>query len=61
MFPAVKQRPGGHKFKDDRDMKTLRPITQTTTDVQQKNSSHGMTGVLVVSGVIVKVVGYQCS
>ena len=61
MFPAARQRLGGHKFKDDRDMKTLPPTTQTTIDVQQKNSSHDMTGVLVVSGVIVKVVGYQSS
>jgi hypothetical protein len=61
MFPAVKQRIGGHKFKDYRDMKTLRPTTQTTIDVQQKNSSHDMTGGLVMSGVIVKVVGYQRS
>ena len=61
MFPAVKQRLGGHKFKDDRDMKTLWPTRQATIDVQQKNSSHDMTGVLVASGIIVKGVGYQCS
>jgi len=57
MFPAVKQRLGGHKFKDDRHMKTLWPKRQTTIDVQQKNSSHDMIGDLVVSGIIVKVVG----
>lgn len=50
MFPAAKQRLGGHKFKDDRGMKTLRPTTQTTTDVQQKNLFHDTTGVFVVSG-----------
>jgi hypothetical protein len=61
MFPAAKQRLGGHKFKDDRGMKTLRPTTQTTIDVQQKNPFHDTTGVLIVSGVTVKVVGYQCS
>jgi hypothetical protein len=61
MFPAVKQRLGGHKFKDDRAKKTLRPTTHTTIEAQQKNSSHDMTGVLVVSGVIAKVAGYQCS
>ena len=61
MCPAVKQRLGGHKFKDDRDVKTLRPTKQTTIDVQQKKTSHDMTGVLVVSGIIVKGEGYQCS
>jgi hypothetical protein len=55
MFPALKQSLGGHKFEEDRDMKTLRPIT----DMQQKNASHDMTGAIVVSADIVRAVGYQ--